>query len=243
MPPVPLDVLQVAAELRAYLAALPERAEAGRPYCDLRLLVTVCASATIEGYLLDAVRFARLLAPVWRPAKERKPRPPAMTPAEKKAAQKDRDRQREDETAEWWLRLFLGGQDAPTPGDRLVAGDLYALAAEVLTDIVEEAEEDLDAWAEEAADDGSPRRPRVPGRTRFYAVADQMLGPRRRINGARVYVVPAEHPDAARPTPTAATTPEEDLVRPPASAATPAVVEVRFLDEEGIGRVIHCPAT
>ncbi len=192
-PPAPLDLADVVADLRAFLGAMPDRTDAGRPYRDLRLLTSLGSPALVEPYLRDAVRIARREARKWAPKKEPKNAedgPPALTPAQRQAAKRTRDRALEDASAEWWLRAYFqhaeeGNLQPPPPGAWIDASDLYAQAAEALGDFADD-EEELDPWDE----DGEPFPARVPGLRRFYAVADRLLSPRHRVAEARRYRVP-----------------------------------------------------
>jgi hypothetical protein len=169
-------------ELRTALLALPERsrAEAGRPYRDLRLFVSEAERATVDTYLRDVVAAVRSLAPKWSPPKARPVRGPAKTPTEIKAAQRERKRAAEAASAREWLESYLANdEEPPTPGARIGAPALYELAAEAIEDYVDGGME---------LEDGTPYR--VPGPRQFYAVADEVLGARRYSHGERFYVVP-----------------------------------------------------
>jgi hypothetical protein len=184
--PTSVDQLALAEELRATLAALPERSDAGRPYRDLRVFAAHALPGTVTNYLRDTVTAVRRLAPAWRPPQPpRPPRGPALTPAERKAAQRDRDRASEIASARWWLESLLDeADDDLAVGERITAAALYELASDTLGDLADDAEP-LDA--------NDPDGPiaRVPGPRVFYAVADDLLGTRRRgAHGAQTYVVP-----------------------------------------------------
>ncbi|MGR6316498.1 hypothetical protein Q2K19_10565 [Micromonospora soli] len=185
--PRPVDFRRLVDELRAELAALPEREDAGRPYSDLRIYVRHGDPSQVVGYLLDVVKAARVVAPRWRPPAVRKERTgPPPTATERQRIARYRRKAREVESAEHWLRLWLA--DA-TPG-RYDARELHAQAVDALGEFVEWYEDDPDGWAEEAADDGSPAVPVVPGVKAFYAVADRLLGPRSRTAAGYAYAVP-----------------------------------------------------
>lgn len=176
-------------ELLAALQRLPElsRQEAGRPYCDLRLYLTEASPAHRDAYLAEVVAHTRRLLPAYRPPAERKAadRAPAKTPAERKAESRERARRNEEASAREWLGNFLtgwdGDTDAPEPGSRWIASELYETAVEAIEESVDLEEERLDGGAYV-----------VPGKRAFYAVADELLGARRR--GAKgtthVYVIP-----------------------------------------------------
>lgn len=202
--PQPLDLRALASDLGTMLAALPDRPDAGRPYRNARDLVRHAEPATRDAYLLDVVRYLRRLPDVetWtapRPAAPTLGRPPASTPAQRKAAQRARDAYAEEDTARVWLRHYLTGwgepHEAPTPGARVPAPELFSEAAAWAEDVVDEysSEEDTSEgseWAAFAQREGYPLRPRVPGRTRFYTTADGVLGARRTIRGIPHYAIP-----------------------------------------------------
>lgn len=204
--PRPLDLHALAAELGAVLAALPDRPDAGRPYRDARDLARHAEPATQDAYLLDVVRHLRRLPAVrtWTPLRPDGPtveRPPVSTPAQRKAAQRARDKSAETDTARAWLRHYLTGwgdpDGVPAPGSRVPASGLYSDAAAWAGDVLDEysSEEDTSEgseWAAYAEKEGYPLRPRVPGRTRFYTTADDVLGARRTIRGTPHYVIPKE---------------------------------------------------
>ncbi|WP_164198913.1 hypothetical protein [[Micrococcus luteus] ATCC 49442] len=187
----------LASELLAALQSLPERTsgEAGRPYRDLRLFLTEASPATRDGYLSDVVTHTRRLLPEWRPPVPRMERGPAKTAAERKATSRERIRREEEASTRDWLENFLIGwgdeAEAPAPGSRWIAAELYADAASVIKDAVEDAE-DARASKEEpdTLPDGTPYR--VPRQRVFYSVADELLGARRRgaKGSAMVYVIP-----------------------------------------------------
>lgn len=168
--PTVVDVADLVAELRAQLGALPEHPEAGRPYRDLRLLVDQARRATLDEYLRDVVLQLRRRAPVWRPSAEHVTveRPPAQTAAQRVAAHRERRTAAERASAAEFLAVYL--EDA-VPGERVIASDLYARAAEAIED-----------WDE----DELP----APGSRTFYAVADEILGARTHSHGARFYTIP-----------------------------------------------------
>lgn len=195
--PQPLDQRKLAPLLLGALAALPEldTIEAGRPYRDLRLFITEAAPATREKYLADVVAHTRRLLPEWRPPKVEEERPPAKTPAERLADHRERVRREEELSARDWLDNFLIGwgddEISPAPGSRWLAADLYADAAEVIGDAVEDAKDAIREKEEpNTLPDGTPYR--VPRQRVFFAVADELLGARRRgaKGSAMVYVIP-----------------------------------------------------
>lgn len=179
---------ELANELLAALMGLPERGttEAGRPYRDLRLFLTEATPAARGKYLADVVAQLRALLSAYRPPVAREERPPAKTTAERKAAQRERERADEEASARDWLEGLLTGwgddDEVPAPGSRWLASELYETAVEAI---------------EEYMDAGDPRPDggdyAVPRQRVFYSVADELLGPRRRgaKGSARVYVIPA----------------------------------------------------
>jgi hypothetical protein len=195
--PLALRLHDLENELLAALQRLPERTttEAGRPYRDLRLFVTEATPAARGKYLADVVAQLRGFLSAYRAPASREERPPAKTSAERKAAQRERERREEELSARDWLENFLIGwgddAEAPAPGSRWNASELYADAAEVIGDAVEDAADAIREKDEpETLPDGTPYR--VPGKRVFFSVADELLGARRR--GAKgtthVYVIP-----------------------------------------------------
>lgn len=187
--PSPIHQGELANELLAAIQQLPERTttEAGRPYRDLRLYATEASPGARSVYLTDVITYTRRLLPEWRAPKPAEERPPAMTAAERKAASRAHIRREEELSARDWLESFLtgwdGDTDAPVPGSRWIAYELYELAVEAIEESVELEEERIDGGDY-----------RVPRQCVFYAVADQILGPRRRgaHGSARVYVIPGK---------------------------------------------------
>lgn len=171
------------AELLAALRGLPElsAAEAGRPYCDLRLYVAEASPAARSAYLADVVTHARRLLPEWRPPAPKVQRGPAKTAAERKAASRQRLRREQELSAREWLQGFLTGWDGdtevPAPGSRWIASELYETARESIEESIELEDNRLDGGAYV-----------VPGKRVFYAVADELLGHRRRGAKGTTYV-------------------------------------------------------
>lgn len=166
-------------ELLGALQRLPQAPSAGRPYKDLRLFLTEASAAAVSAYLVETVAHLRRLLPAYSPRAEKAPRAPAKSAAERSAEHRARQRADEDASAREWLTAYL--EDA-TPGERVVAEKLFQDCAEI-TELYVDGEE-------EREDGGSYR---VPRQRVFYAVADELLGPRRRgaHGSARVYVIPA----------------------------------------------------
>ncbi|MEU1841904.1 hypothetical protein [Micromonospora chersina] len=183
--PTPVDFLAVADELRELLAALPPRDDAGRPYRDARLFALHGPADAVRDYARDVVAAVRIAAPRYRPPAG--PRPAAMTAAERKRRSRAVLRAAEVASAEHWLSLWLG--DA-APATRVDARELLAQAADVIGEWVEDHADDPEGYADEAAEDGSPEVPAVPGAKVFYACADRLIAPRRRSAAGYVYVVP-----------------------------------------------------
>ena len=137
-----------------------------------------------------------LTASSWRPptraARPIGPPGPVLTPAEKKSAQRERARCAAESVARSWLDGYLNDEDDPAePGARIIATDLYALAVEAIDDLAEEG------YRIDDKDDESPTY-KVPGRTLFYTIADEVLGPRRRVNhgSAHAYIIPKQQAEA-----------------------------------------------
>ncbi|RBQ03896.1 hypothetical protein DQE82_29620 [Micromonospora sp. LHW51205] len=183
--PTPVDALAVAAELRDLLAALPERADAGRPYADARLFALYGPADAVRAYLREAVAAVRVAAPRYRaPAG---PRPAAMTAAERKRRSRTARRAAEVTSARCFLRDWL---DAVEPGDRVAAADLYAEAVDEIGQWTEDAAANPDAYARDVERDGLPETPAVPGVKTFYVTADEVIAPRTRTATGYAYVVP-----------------------------------------------------
>ncbi|CAL9496121.1 hypothetical protein [Streptomyces sp. enrichment culture] len=194
--PTPLTALVDA--LRDGLAALPERRDAGRPYNDLRLFVSVASPSTVTSYLADVARRVRRTAPRWSPPKADKPQPKSAK--ERVALSRARAKAREDESSRAWLQgMFAEEADyyGYNPGDRVPATRLYADASEAIGGWVEDRKETIkrdgpEEWEAEADEYGYPLVPRVPTSHTFYRAADDVLGPRRRVQGVRTYTIPEE---------------------------------------------------
>lgn len=169
------------------LKCLPDLSvtEAGRPYRDLRLFLTEASPTARTKYLADVVAQVRALLPAYRPPAVPKERGPAKTAAERLTAHRARVRREEELTAREWLGNFLSGwggeEEAPAPGSRWLASELYGTAVDAIQEFADCEEERLDG-----GNYVTPRQ-RV-----FYAVADELIGPRRRgaKGSAMVYVIP-----------------------------------------------------
>lgn len=198
--PAPLPLADLASAIGRKLADLPElkTTDAGRPYRDARALALHGEPATVGAYLANVARAVVTLAPKYRRPAAEVERPPAMTAAERKAAQRARDRAAEISSARWWLEGYLTGWDgddeAPAPGSRVPAAELYDLAVDAIEETVDEYEGLMpgESWEDIAEEDNLPERPRVPRRRIFYEVADELLGTRRRgaHGSALQYVIP-----------------------------------------------------
>lgn len=172
-----LSLYDLASTLRALLVALPDRDAVYTYYGDLRTAATA-KSGRMASYCLDVIRAARAgLDPVPLPAPaERAPRAPAKTGAQR--VKEYRDRLRADEIAS--ARAFLAVvRPLLAEGEQRDARDLYAAAVKNIGRRLGEsisADDDSDVWA-------------VPGRTLFYAIADEVLGDRVRRSRGFVYVI------------------------------------------------------
>lgn len=97
-------------------------------------------------------------------------------------------------SARWWLiSPYLGDlpDERPSAGERVTAAELYREAAIALGEVIDIRDEAGDEWPHIAEGDGYPREVRVPGSRTFYAVADEVFGPRSRgVNGAHTYTIP-----------------------------------------------------
>jgi hypothetical protein len=193
------------------LAALPARTDAGRPYDDLRRFVEAARPDTIGAYLDDVLGSLRASLPVYKVrASAPAPRGPAKTVGERKAAQRRRDREAEEQTAEWALRRWYASlhdpdalvDDRPPVGERLKIGDVYDALLPGMQEAEETHEEEVawkphttaadrrEEWVEFAEAEGYPLTPKAPGPRTFYAVADRLLGAPKRLHGHRVYTIP-----------------------------------------------------
>lgn len=167
--PAPLNQLALAVDLRAVLAALPDLPTAGRPFEDSRKAAE-SGGARMDAYLASVVVLVRRIASVWKAPAAVVDVAPALTPAARKAAQRDRDRAAETASAREWLEGYLAADnEPPAPGDRVNAAELYDDAAEVIGDYVE--------YGETREDGGTYR---VPRRRVFFAVADELFGASRK---------------------------------------------------------------
>src|SRR5690606_33785737 len=126
------------------------------------------------------------------PATPRAPRSEAMTPTALKAGQRARAREAEQATARAALEVLLTLEDVPASGERITAPGLYELACPLMEEAVDmRVGIDADELAEQSAEDGFPDVVRVPGPRTFYAVADELLGARRRgAQGRQTYIIP-----------------------------------------------------
>lgn len=187
---------ELATELLEALKNLPElsRAEAGRPYRDLRLYVSEASPATRSAYLADVVAHTRRLLPEWRPPAPQVVRGPAKTAAERKAVSRERIRREQELSAREWLQGFSTGWDGdaepPSPGSRWIASELYQAAREAIEEYIDLEEERLDGGTFV-----------LPGKRVFYAVADELLGPRRRGAKGRTHVYVIRSSRYLRPRP------------------------------------------
>ena len=180
--PSALNQRDLAGELLRALQRLPERSsdEAGRPYRDLRLFITEASPAAVEKYLAEVLAHLRRLLPAYRPPAESVDHAPAKTAAERLAAHRERVRADEEASAREWLAAYLADDDAPAPGSRVPAAKLYADADKVIGAYAEDEEE---------REDGGLYR--VPRQRVFFAVADELLGARKRgAKGITVYTIP-----------------------------------------------------
>lgn len=184
--PTLLNRLELERDLRQAIEALPEDHTAGRPYTDLRAYVGAAIPAHVDAYLHEVIGYMHRELPQWRrpPA----PRParaePVKTPTEQKAAYRARVAAAEITSARWWLDGYLDPEndEAPEPGARLSAPDLYARARDAIESLAEDGE---------PIDDDTPDVLfRLPGPRTFYAVADDVLGARRRSHGVAYYTFP-----------------------------------------------------
>jgi len=185
--PVPVAHSTLVAELRAALEALPDRADAGRPYADVRRLLAAGSAAKVDAYLADTIRALcrRDVLPEWTPPRVTKPLAPPRTSAQVRADHRARIRDDEEASVRWWLANANGDGYDVEPGERVMASDLDGTAARELGAL--EAEGEL-----VNPDDAESPRLRAPRRRVLLAVAAEVFGlPRRDRHGARYYVVPS----------------------------------------------------
>ena len=167
--PTPADFARVVDELHARLAALPERADARRPYCDLRMLVAEGDRSTVGGYLERTLREMRKTCPMDKPpAVKREYRSPAQRMADVRA------RRQADmcKLVAEWLPVWLA---EAAPG-RYSASELYDLAAEAIEEYQWDADEPL-----------------IPTRQAFNAVVSTTL--RRSASRGQDFYIVEESPE------------------------------------------------
>lgn len=184
--PRPVPLADLAEEIRVSLELLPEAlGEAGDRYQDARLLVIHGDAGTVDAYAEATARAVRVKLSTYRPPRPARERGPALTHSQMVKRSRDKAARIEADSVRYWLADFLAGEieDAPlpAPGETVPAAELCELATEGLAD-----------WA--LADDVMPSGEvvRLPRRRVFYAVADEILGERRRVGKARtaVYTIP-----------------------------------------------------
>jgi len=109
---------------------------------------------------------------------------PAKTNADYARAYRARKAENERASARAYLTALVG-KGILTPGERVAAPDLYAGARKNIARKVEEAEQGYGSPIITDEDDSPVWT--VPGRTLFYAVADEILGERKRTARGAVY--------------------------------------------------------
>lgn len=184
--PAPIAHATLVAELRAALEALPDRADAGRPYADVRRLLDASSPPKVDAYLADTVRALcrRDVLPEWTPPREAKSAVPPRTSSQVRADHRARVAADEEASVRWWLANAEGEGLDVEPGDSISAVDLYDQAVAALGAL--EAEGEL----VDPHDAGSPRL-RPPRRRIFFAVARTVLGkPQRPHRGGLYFTIP-----------------------------------------------------
>lgn len=176
--PSALDTRAMRADLADDLRALPDRLDAGRPYRDVRALAREGSAADVDAYLAEAFATVRRLAPTWETTRPRPPRREPIPEPSRVRQYRDSVRADADTTGRELLEAALSDGDL-APGQRIPAAELWEWANEVFLDL-------------DGVIDDNGRLVRTPGRSRFYALADRILGARRTINGTRYYVVPGD---------------------------------------------------
>lgn len=176
--PGAVELPALATGLRSDLASLPDRREAGQPYRDVQRAAEV-ASARFGAYSLEVVRAFRAALPA-APAspKARTASPTAsISHAEYVRRRRAQTKATEVAQAEHLIRAWLQREMLPV-GVPQSAPYLYDKAARAI---------------ERAADDGKTlpdgRNYVYLGARTFYAVADRLLGRRRRTKHGYVYDV------------------------------------------------------
>lgn len=210
-----VDLTEVARVLVSSWSALPDRADAGAVYRDLRTLARISPQRAALEYAVEVVAAWRLSLPrpPRRKAADGGPRTPPKTTQERVRSHRARAVQAEEDSGRWWLDGYLSGwgdeDQTPAPGTRVTAPALLRSCREDLNPIIERYRDEVEAprvapyaaqtleerlatWKTEAVEeDGLPVRPRVPGRNRFYSLAEDVLGPSVSHAGTRVYTIPA----------------------------------------------------
>ena len=173
-PAATIPAADLVSALRDLVTQLPEVSDARRPYVDLRRFGTTRRPVT-DALLASAVRELARSLPRYTPPR-RDAAGPQLSAAEAARQRRERIRAHQRASAREWLSSW---HESRAPGT-LRAGDLFGQACAAIEDYVA-ADVDLD--------DGRPYV--MPGRDNFYAVADELLGPRVRRNGHRVYRIEA----------------------------------------------------
>lgn len=195
--PEPVPLPQVRDDLRAHLADLePLPGVIGGPYNDLVHLMTG-GKASADQYLDLVLRRVKADSPTWRaphaPRRALSAEDRAYGDVERKHLSRNRAALRQIGTSLEWLGFWIR-DDAPPPGERVTAPDLYAQAR----DVIDEWTEDGSAIDPDAEPDALGAEPAVmPTAQKFYTAADAVLGGRRKSGSNRVYTVPKED-DMAR---------------------------------------------
>lgn len=155
---------------------------AGRPF-DRDAYVDAILDAGVAAFVPELDRPARKQTPI------SEPRPSASEHAQ---AHRDRRKVAATKTARAAVTTLLTIEGALEPGASLPAATLYELARPHIGEAIDIREGlSSDELAEQRGEDGFPEVPRLPGPRTFYAVADELLGPRRRgAQGTQTYVIP-----------------------------------------------------
>lgn len=174
-PAATIPAADLVSALRDLVTQLPEVSGARRPYVDLRRFGATRRPVT-DSLLASAVRELARSLPKYTPPRRDAAVGPQLSAAEAARQRRERIRAHQRAAACEWLSSW---QESAVPG-AVRAGDLYAQACAAIEDYVA-ADVDLD--------DGRPYV--MPGRDNFYAIADELLSPRVRRNGHRVYRIAA----------------------------------------------------
>ncbi|RAX48939.1 hypothetical protein DQ353_12530 [Arthrobacter sp. AQ5-05] len=186
--PQSVSVDDLLPEIKAWLLRLPDldATEAGWRYRSLRILAHEARPDTVHKYIRDAIVALRRDAPKWKDetkayrASGTTPEHLAgLTDNEYLRARRSRLAQESQLSARTWLTEWLASDERPHTGTQVSAPSLYDNAVETIDRRVADGATHAD---------GTPWR--IPGKYSFYAVADEILGERKRNKHGYHYTVP-----------------------------------------------------